>query len=381
MNDELEIRVLLESHSSNQMPNRDNDSHNISLIVTSSQRSPQNNNFLRQESKNDSLARARLRSSTEEQIDQPSPELNDNAGIDINVDELRQEFHESNREDLLLNLNTWANKQGFHLIYTEKERFRKKTEDYVNTMRCKSCYGDSRKTAIKRDEYVGDDSNRVPATSSKKCPFYLLFTFKDGVYTLSKSCNTHNHKLDYTAKSIITNTVKQTISRLKDKTKTVEALKEAVNTSHNMNLSYQDVYYAKKKLKERDFGKIKEDAKNLIRLIKAKNGFLKYTTDSEASLNRLLYIPKERKAYFQKFSDVLIIDSTLKTNKFNMVLVTFVGINSNGSNIPYGFGLISNETEESYTWLIGKFLEIVEKGPEIIFSDECPSIKAGTKAI
>ena len=242
------------------------------------------------------------------------------------------------------------------------------------------CYGDTRRTIAKKDEYVGDDSNRELITASEiseKCPFYLSFIYKDGVHTLYKSCGIHNHKLSYASKPIISAHIQETITNLKDKTKSVEALRDAINTAHNIDLNYQSIYYAKKKLLEKDIGRAINDAQNLVELAKKKNGFFEYNKDSNNFLNKFIYISRNRRDDFQIFNDVVVLDATLKTNHFNMPMVTFTGINSNGSNIPFGFGLLSNQTEQSYTWLLRKFLEIMAKEPDVIFSDDCPSIRAG----
>jgi len=42
-----------------------------------------------------------------------------------------------------------------------------------------------------------------------------------------------------------------------------------------------------------------------------------------------------------------------------------------------GFGLLSDETLESYQWLFQKLKAIWQKDPLTIISDECPSIQKG----
>jgi len=39
----------------------------------------------------------------------------------------------------------------------------------------------------------------------------------------------------------------------------------------------------------------------------------------------------------------------MKTNRFNLVLINFIGINCNGENVLFGFGLLARETEDNYT--------------------------------
>ena len=60
-----------------------------------------------------------------------------------------------------------------------------------------------------------------------------------------------------------------------------------------------------------------------------------------------------------------------------MALINLIGIDSNGHNTPYGFALISREDAESYTWMFEPFNAITRRKPELIFFDECPSVKKG----
>lgn len=57
------------------------------------------------------------------------------------------------------------------------------------------------------------------------------------------------------------------------------------------------------------------------------------------------------KQSYKDYHDILILDTTFKTNRFNMPLVLIVGIDNNGKNIIIGFALISKDDSESYEWI------------------------------
>ncbi|KAL6176208.1 hypothetical protein ACLB2K_052843 [Fragaria x ananassa] len=63
-------------------------------------------------------------------------------------------------------------------------------------------------------------------------------------------------------------------------------------------------------------------------------------------------------------------NSTYKTNAYNQPLVLFVGTNNHRGSIVFGAALISDETVETYTWLLHIFLELMNgKMPKAVLTD------------
>lgn len=58
--------------------------------------------------------------------------------------------------------------------------------------------------------------------------------------------------------------------------------------------------------------------------------------------------------YFMRYSDIVFIDTTQKTNKYDMSLVTISGISSDNKNIVLAFALIQKEQAEVYEWILRK---------------------------
>ena len=81
--------------------------------------------------------------------------------------------------------------------------------------------------------------------------------------------------------------------------------------------------------------------------------------------------------YSEKFLDVVLVDSTYKRNRFNLPLVNIIGINNYGRNILLGFGLLSKEDIESYSWIFENLKYVWKKDPNNFVIDECESIKQG----
>lgn len=59
---------------------------------------------------------------------------------------------------------------------------------------------------------------------------------------------------------------------------------------------------------------------------------------------------------YNVFGDVLILDSTYKTNMYGKPLVVFFRTNNHQAIVVFGFALISDEKEETYTCAFEHFL-------------------------
>jgi hypothetical protein len=62
------------------------------------------------------------------------------------------------------------------------------------------------------------------------------------------------------------------------------------------------------------------------------------------------------------------MDATYATNPYRMPLVIFSSVNNEGRNTIIAFGLLSNETMESYIWLL-KQLKSCGVIPKVLLTD------------
>ncbi|KAL3844867.1 hypothetical protein ACJIZ3_002270 [Penstemon smallii] len=85
---------------------------------------------------------------------------------------------------------------------------------------------------------------------------------------------------------------------------------------------------------------------------------------------------------YEYFGDVLSVENTYRTNKYNMLCCPFVGVNHHLQNVMFGFAFMSEETESSYEWLFRTFLESMGgKQPETIFTDQCETMERAIETI
>ncbi|KAL3840505.1 hypothetical protein ACJIZ3_025096 [Penstemon smallii] len=82
------------------------------------------------------------------------------------------------------------------------------------------------------------------------------------------------------------------------------------------------------------------------------------------------------------FGDVLLVDTTYRTTKYNLLCCPFVGINHHMENVMFGIAFMSDETESSFEWLFRTFLESMGgKQPITIFTDQCETMMKAIETI
>ncbi|KAI3708543.1 hypothetical protein L2E82_37758 [Cichorium intybus] len=98
-------------------------------------------------------------------------------------------------------------------------------------------------------------------------------------------------------------------------------------------------------------------------------------------LSAMFWADEREKAYYNEFGDVISFDATFRTNKYQMIFVPFTAIDHHKKSVTVGAGLLSNETIESYCWLLKAFLKAHGKQPTIVLTDQDPAIKQAIQLV
>ena len=213
--------------------------------------------------------------------------------------------------------------------------------------------------------------------SDKDCPFQLIFTkfYTDDSYTINEdsSITRHNHGMRRKVKAKWTPEIEDTLYQFMENV-SLKVLKAYIQRIHNVDFTERQIESKIQYLQEKRYGKPTEDAQRLLRklLVLQANQecYLTYECDGDNRLLRLLFISKRMKALYESFSDVLFIDSTFSPNRFNMPVADLCGVDNFGRNILFGFAIINNSTEDTYVWMMRNFQQIMERDPEVVYSDQ-----------
>lgn len=190
-----------------------------------------------------------------------------------------------------------------------------------------------------------------------------------------------DHELNYEKKSEFTEEIINEINMLKGKVKTFNSLLEIINKKFGTDFNLNQMKYQVNKLLQDNFGKPEDDAYSFVELAKKEaedDEFFNFEINKENQFYRVIFLSKTMLIYAEHFLDVIMVDATYKRNRFNLPLVNVLGINNYGQNIMLAFGLLSNETIDSYTWFFSKLQEAWgNKIPSNFIIGGCEAMKQG----
>ncbi|XP_072059977.1 protein FAR1-RELATED SEQUENCE 5 isoform X2 [Arachis hypogaea] len=206
---------------------------------------------------------------------------------------------------------------------------------------------------------LDDRSKGARSLTRTKCPARLRVKLDYGCGRWKVSCfvKSHNHDLmpPQFAHLVPTNR-RLTVT---DKVQVENLHNFGVKTCHIMG------YIALQKGGYRHAGFTRKDLYNHIdhyHQSKVKNG------DANAAINYL--IDGKSIINYHCFGDIVAFDSTYKKNKYNKPLVIFSGCNHHGQTVIFGSDLLSDETTETYKWLLKTFVEAMGgKSPKAAITD------------
>ncbi|CAA2995519.1 FAR1-RELATED SEQUENCE 6 [Olea europaea subsp. europaea] len=107
------------------------------------------------------------------------------------------------------------------------------------------------------------------------------------------------------------------------------------------------------------------------------NFFYLMDLNDEGCLRNVFWMDARSRATSSYFSDVLFLDNTCLSNKYEIPLVSFVGINHHGQSVLLGCGMLAGETMDSYNWLFKAWLTCTSgQSPQTIITDTCKVLKS-----
>ncbi|XP_012840392.1 PREDICTED: protein FAR-RED IMPAIRED RESPONSE 1-like [Erythranthe guttata] len=97
----------------------------------------------------------------------------------------------------------------------------------------------------------------------------------------------------------------------------------------------------------------------------------KHSINQGGALTRIFWHDGISKADYEEFGDVLVFDSTYKTNIYCFPVVLFSGVNSHLCACIFGVAIMYKETTQQYTWLLQTLLEFMGgKPPKAVLADQ-----------
>ncbi|GKC69596.1 FAR1 DNA binding domain, zinc finger, SWIM-type, MULE transposase domain containing protein [Tanacetum coccineum] len=95
----------------------------------------------------------------------------------------------------------------------------------------------------------------------------------------------------------------------------------------------------------------------------------------------LFWADAQAKRNYVAFGDVVSFDATFRSNRYNMVLIPFTGIDNHNRCVIFAAALLANESAIKYTWLLKKFKKVFVKLLKVVVTDQDPAMKIAIEEI
>ncbi|XP_022714799.1 protein FAR1-RELATED SEQUENCE 8-like [Durio zibethinus] len=196
----------------------------------------------------------------------------------------------------------------------------------------------------------------------------------------AQNCKSHK-KMDTVAKRKVEPTVDVEVQTIKlYRTPVVDPVGYGSSNSLEAESS-QNVDRSKRlKLKKGDYQIIC----NYFSRIQLTNPNFVYLMDvnDEGYLRNVFWIESRSRAAYGYFGDVVAVDTTCLSNKYEISLVAFVGVNHHGQSILLGCGLLVDDTFETYVWLFRAWLTCMSgRPPQTIITDQCRAMQGAISEV
>ncbi|RYQ89826.1 hypothetical protein Ahy_B09g096275 [Arachis hypogaea] len=108
----------------------------------------------------------------------------------------------------------------------------------------------------------------------------------------------------------------------------------------------------------RELGFIEKDVRNYI------TREIRLNLEGDHCIKHAFWADARSRAAFEYFGDVVSFDTTYNTNRYNLVLGSFVGVNHHGQSTLLECALMKNEDIQSFKWLFECWLRCMEEYQE-----------------
>ncbi|XP_021761452.1 protein FAR1-RELATED SEQUENCE 5-like [Chenopodium quinoa] len=118
------------------------------------------------------------------------------------------------------------------------------------------------------------------------------------------------------------------------------------------------------------------DAQTLVNILSQEqsedpNFFFRVKFDKEGRICNIFWRDSMMLEDYRIYGDVLVFDTTYRTNRYNLICAPFVGINNHWHNCMFACAFIGDETTDSFVWLLQTFFKAMEdRKPTSIFTDQ-----------
>lgn len=106
------------------------------------------------------------------------------------------------------------------------------------------------------------------------------------------------------------------------------------------------------------------------------NFFYLFDIDDDGHLKNLFWADSRSRVAYNYFNDTVAIDTTCLANKYEIPLISFVGVNNHGHSVLLGCGFLGHESVDYFVWMFKAWLEcMLGHPPCVVITDQCKPLQ------
>ncbi|EXX56200.1 hypothetical protein RirG_218330 [Rhizophagus irregularis DAOM 197198w] len=286
-------------------------------------------------------------------------------------------------------LNEYAKQQGFS--FRKKRRILDPTDSTITRRRTYKC---SHARTHEIQKVILEENRRDRDSEMIGCLWHINLSFPksgNGV-RINSIVGTHNHDMNPCITEIAPKFRKLTDKMLeKIKFWTIEG-RLGIPTQYNLLVaSFPNKVINKKDLSNaiQQFKKqvkpIKNDACQILTELYLKKDddprwIIKSRFDHrERRLNSLFWMSPDQVNAYERYHDIVIVDTMSKTNQFDMILMLIIVVDNNFRNIIVAAAILKDETEATFTWILQELKNSCDLTPTVLYFDADPALISAIK--
>lgn len=227
----------------------------------------------------------------------------------------------------------------------------------------------------------GNYKGKKAGTKKTDCQFEVKFRGKEMGFCIAYMYLEHNHPMaDEQGRIILNSKINddefKLIERMTNAGVSPIPISISINSNSKNPKAMMAVYNARKKVRSNMLGG-RTPIQSLFDTFYNTNDYVSaYKNDDDGSLSHFLLCHKESLKMFYRYSSVITIDSTYKTNRYRMPLCAVIGMTAHNSSFTVCYIFMKSESIMDYLWAISKMDELIFKEfkPKIILSDRDASL-------
>jgi len=271
-------------------------------------------------------------------------------------------------------MNEHARIRGFAFAITKSEL----ANDGHPRRRTYTCTKGQRFTP-RKEAHVLDERNR--GHNSSNCSFHVNIYRgkKEDVIYISSVYGEHNHPMVEDIELLapkyrkLTPAMQDDVELMASCGVRAGAIIEVLEKKYDKIIHRRNVYNLVQTIRC-EKGKISDAGTLYLHLINKQRENPEYHVDAcfegnDNHLVSLLWMSPSQIQVWARYRDVVLMDTTCKTNRYNMILVVLLAIDNHNRSRLVATALVSNETQTTFSWILTSILKATNHPPALLFTD------------